>query len=87
MSTEADKTYINLMILRTLATAKGRVSIRQIYNDIEPKAGLTIRSLQRYMKGLEGWGLARGDKETPQGFSLTLQAKQLINDMAVGETA
>lgn len=84
MSTEADKTYINLMILRTLATTKGRISVKRIHNEIEPKVGLTVRSIQRYLVGLEYWGLVMGDGECPQGFSLTLQAQELISDMANG---
>ena len=49
--------------------------------------GIGVRSLQRYMKHLEEWGLVRGDGENPQGFSLTLQAKELISDMAQGASA
>jgi predicted transcriptional regulator len=87
MSTEADRTYINLMIIRTLAVTKGRTSVHQIHKSIEPKMGISVRSLQRYMKHLEEWGLVRGDGENPQGFSLTLKAKELINDMAQGASA
>jgi len=81
MRKEADRTYTNLMIIRQLAMTKGRVSVAQIHEVIEPKMGITKRSVQRYMKHLEAWGLVRGDGEFPQGFSLTLQAKQLISDM------
>ncbi len=87
MSTEADRTDIKLMIIRTLAVTKGRTSVRQFHKKKKKKMGIGVRSLQRYMKHLEEWGLVRGDGEIPQGFSLTLQAKELINDMAQGASA
>ena len=44
MSTEADRTYINLMIIRTLAVTKGRTSVHQIHKSIEPKMGIGVFS-------------------------------------------
>ena len=87
MRKEADRTYMNLMIIRKLAMTKGRVSVADIYNEIEPKMGISKRSIQRYMAHLESWGLVRGDREMPQGFSLTLQPRQLISEMSTGVEA
>ncbi|MGL6081128.1 MAG: hypothetical protein ACRC4N_01220 [Gammaproteobacteria bacterium] len=87
MRREADRTYINLMIMRTLATARGRVSIQQIYEAIEPKMDISIRSVQRYMNRLEFWGLVDCDGAHPKGFSLTLHAEEFIKDMAKGVAA
>lgn len=87
MRKEADRTYINLMIMRTLATTKGRVSIQQIYEAIEPKMGISIRSVQRYMNRLEFWGLVDCDGAHPKGFTLTYQAEEFIKDMAEGVAA
>lgn len=87
MRKEADRTYMNLMIIRKLAMTKGRVSVADVYNEIEPKMGISKRSIQRYMNHLESWGLVRGDRETPQGFSLTLQTRQLISEMSTGVEA
>jgi len=75
MRREADRTYINLMIMRTLATA------------IEPKMDISIRSVQRYMNRLEFWGLVDCDGAHPKGFSLTLHAEEFIKDMAKGVAA
>ena len=87
MRKEADRTYINLMIMRTLATTRGRVSIQQIHDSIEPKMGISIRSVQRYMNRLEFWGLVKCDGACPKGFSLTLQAEEFIKDIAQGVAA
>ncbi len=84
MRCEAEKTYINLMIMSTLATTKGRVSVQQIYESIDPKISVSRRSIQRYLVQLQYWGLVVSDKCNPAGFSLTLQAKELISDMARG---
>lgn len=82
--TNADRTYLNLMIFRSLAKTKGRVSVNQIKEDIQPYTGISKRSLQRYLNGLVNWGLVAKDGETPQGFILTEHAKNLFQDMAKG---
>ena len=85
--TNADRTYLNLMIFRAMAKTKGRVSINQIHEDIQPNMGISKRSLQRYLNGLANWGLVAKDGETPQGFNLTEHAKNLFQDLAKGSDA
>ncbi|MNW08247.1 hypothetical protein D3C71_2050010 [compost metagenome] len=46
--------------------------------------GVSLRSLQRYLNGLAGWGLVAKDGENPQGFVLTEHAKNLFKDLANG---
>ncbi len=82
--TEADRTYMHLMIFKILSSTKGRVSVKQIHKAIEPNMGISIRSLQRYLNGLATWGLVAKDGETPQGFTLTATAKLLFLDLAKG---
>ena len=82
--TDADRTYMNLMIFKTMASTKGRISVKQIHEAIEPNMGISIRSLQRYLNGLASWGLVIKDGETPQGFILTDHAKSLFKDLANG---
>lgn len=82
--THADRTYMNIMIFKTLASTKGRISVKQIHAAIEPDTGISVRSLQRYLNGLAHWGLVIKDGETPQGFNLTDHAKQLFKELANG---
>lgn len=82
--TDADRTYMNLMIFKIMSSTKGRISVKQIHAAIEPNMGISIRSLQRYLNGLSNWGLVAKDGETPQGFILTDQAKNLFQDLANG---
>ncbi|GAA5184459.1 hypothetical protein GCM10023345_15140 [Acinetobacter kookii] len=85
--TDAERTYTNLMIFKTMASTKGRISVKQIHAAIEPNMGISIRSLQRYLNGLVHWGLVAKDGETPQGFTLTDHAKQLFAELASGTDA
>lgn len=82
--TDADRTYMNLMIFKIMSSTKGRISVKQIHAAIEPNMGISIRSLQRYLNGLSNWGLVAKDGETPQGFILTDHAKNLFQDLANG---
>lgn len=82
--TDADRTYMNLMIFKIMSSTKGRISVKQIHAAIEPNMGISIRSLQRYLNGLSNWGLVAKDGETPQGFILTEHAKNLFQDLANG---
>lgn len=82
--TEADRTYMHLMIFKIMSSHKGRISIKQIHTAIEPNMGISIRSLQRYLNGLAEWGLVAKDGEIPQGFTLTGTAKLLFLDLAKG---
>ena len=82
--TDADRTYMNLMIFKIMCSTKGRISVKQIHAAIEPNMGISIRSLQRYLNGLSNWGLVAKDGETPQGFILTDHAKNLFQDLANG---
>ncbi|MGS0705486.1 hypothetical protein ACVBEE_02850 [Acinetobacter sp. ANC 3781] len=82
--THADRTYMNIMIFKTMTSTKGRISVKQIHEAIEPNMGISIRSLQRYLNGLASWGLVIKDGETPQGFILTEHAKQLFKELANG---
>ena len=82
--TEAERTYTNLMIFKTLASTSGRVSVKQIHQAIEPNMGISVRSLQRYFNGLASWGLVAKDGKSPQGFRLTDHARQLFAEMANG---
>lgn len=82
--TEADRTYMNLMIFKIMASTKARISVKQIHEAIEPNMGISIRSLQRYLNGLVSWGLVVKDGETPQGFTLTEHAKNLFQDLVSG---
>lgn len=82
--TDADRTYMNLMIFKTMASTKGRISVKQIHAAIEPNMGISIRSLQRYLNGLASWGLVIKDGETPQGFILTDHAKNLFKELVSG---
>lgn len=54
--THADRTYMNIMIFKTIASTKGRSSVKQIHAAIAPNMGISIRSLQRYLNGLAYWG-------------------------------
>ena len=85
--TNADRTYLDLMIFRSMAKTKGRVSVKQIHEDIQPNTGISKRSLQRHLNGLANWGLVAKDGETPQGFNLTEHAKNLFQDLAKGSNA
>ena len=85
--TDADRTYMNLMIFKIMSSTKGRISVKQIHAAIEPNMGISIRSLQRYLNGLSNWGLVAKDGETPQGFILTEHAKNLFQDLANGSDA
>lgn len=38
------------------------------------------RTVQRYLKSLESLGYVVGDRKTPQGFTPTLKAKQLLGN-------
>lgn len=67
-----------------MASTKGRNSVNQIREAMEPNMGLLLRILQRYLNGLAGWGLVAKDGETPQGFVLTDHAKNLFQDLANG---
>lgn len=80
--TESERTIMNLMILRIISTTTGRISVKQIHSEIKPNLGISIRSLQRYLKGLVYWGLIESDGQTPQGFKLSKSAKDLFNDLA-----
>ena len=82
--TDADRTYMNLMIFKIMSSTKGRISVKQIHAAIEPNMGISIRSLQRYLNGLASWGLVIKDGETPQGFILTDHAKNLFKELANG---
>jgi len=82
--THADRTYMNIMIFKTMTSTKGRISVKQIHEAIQPNMGISIRSLQRYLNGLASWGLVIKDGETPQGFILTEHAKQLFKELANG---
>ena len=82
--TDADRTYMNLMIFKIMSSTKGRISVKQIHAAIEPNMGISIRSLQRYLNGLADWGLVAKDGQTPQGFILTDHAKNLFQDLANG---
>lgn len=82
--TDADRTYMNLMIFKNMASTKGRISVKQIHKSIQPNMGISIRSLQRYLNGLAHWRLVVKDGETPQGFILTDHAKNLFKDLANG---
>lgn len=82
--TDADRTYMNLMIFKIMSSTKRRISVKQIHEAIEPNMGISIRSLQRYLNGLADWGLVAKDGETPQGFILTKHAKNLFQDLAKG---
>lgn len=82
--THADRTYMNIMIFKTMTSTKGRISVKQIHEAIEPNMGISIRSLQRYLNGLASWGLVIKDGETPQGFILTDHAKNLFKELASG---
>ena len=82
--TDADRTYMNLMIFKIMSSTKGRISVKQIHAAIEPNMGISIRSLQRYLNGLADWGLVAKDGQTPQGFILTEHAKNLFQDLANG---
>lgn len=82
--TDADRTYMNLMIFKIMSSTKGRISVKQIHAAIEPNMGISIRSLQRYLNGLSNWNLVAKDGETPQGFILTEHAKNLFQDLANG---
>ena len=82
--THADRTYMNLMIFQIMSSSKGRVSVKQIHQAIEPNMGISVRSLQRYLNGLAHWGLVAKDGETPQGFILTDNAKVLFHNLANG---
>lgn len=85
--TDAERTYTNLMIFKIMASTKGRVSVKQIHESIEPNMGISIRSLQRHLNGLVSWGLVSKDGEIPQGFTLTEHAKNLFKDLAKGSDA
>lgn len=85
--TDADRTYMNLMIFKIMSSTKGRISVKQIHAAIEPNMGISIRSLQRYLNGLSNWGLVAKDGEIPQGFILTEHAKNLFQDLATGSDA
>lgn len=82
--THADRTYMNIMIFKTMTSTKGRISVKQIHEAIQSNMGISIRSLQRYLNGLASWGLVIKDGETPQGFILTEHAKQLFKELANG---
>lgn len=82
--TDAERTYTNLMIFKIMTSTKGRISVKQIHAAIEPNMGVSLRSLQRYLNGLAGWGLVAKDGENPQGFVLTEHAKNLFEDLANG---
>ena len=84
--TEADRTITNLMILRIMSTTNGRISVKQIFDEIQPNMGISIRSLQRYLNGLANWGLVEKDGQTPQGFRLSQLAKELFADIALGKS-
>ena len=84
--TEADRTITNLMILRIMSTTNGRISVKQIFDEIQPNMGISIRSLQRYLNGLANWGLVEKDGQTPQGFRLSQSAKELFTDIALGKS-
>jgi len=85
--TDAERTYTNLMIFKTMVSTKGRISVKQIHAAIESNMGISVRSLQRYLNGLANWGLVAKDGETPQGFILTEHAKQLFAELASGTDA
>lgn len=85
--TDADRTYMNLMIFKIMSSTKGRISVKQIHTAIEPNMGISIRSLQRYLNGLVSWGLVAKDGQTPQGFILTEHAKNLFQDLVTGYDA
>lgn len=82
--TEADRTITNLMILRIMSTTNGRISVKQIFDEIQPNMGISIRSLQRYLNGLASWGLVTKNGKKPQGFRLTDHARKLFTEMANG---
>lgn len=84
--TEADRTITNLMILRIMSTTNGRISVKQIFDEIQPNMGFSIRSLQRYLNGLANLGLVEKDGQTPQGFRLSQSAKELFTDIALGKS-
>ena len=79
---QAKRTYLNLMIFKIIAECKGRISVQQIHQQIEPNMGMSVRSLQRYLKGLTEWGLLVADGQSPQGFKLSEHAKRLFAEMA-----
>ncbi len=83
---QAKRTYLNLMIFKIIAECKGRISVQQIHQQIEPNMGMSVRSLQRYMKVLAEWGLIQADGKTPQGFKLSEHAKNIFEELA-GSTA
>ncbi|OTG88923.1 hypothetical protein [Acinetobacter sp. ANC 3813] len=78
----AKRTYMNLMIFKTISENKGRISVQQIHQQIEPNMGMSVRSLQRYLKGLTEWGLLVADGQSPQGFKLSEHAKNIFEELA-----
>lgn len=84
--TEADRTITNLMILRIMSTTNGRISVKQIHDEIQPNMGISIRSPQRYLNGLANWGLVEKDGCVPQGFLLSASARKLFADIALGKS-